>query len=450
MGMIWDGQQHADLVAEEARVKGLLAEASLRMHDDHASDKPWDEKRLADYTAAGIRHAQLTRELETVRGERRGLELLEPRAVKKSEASAFTRWLRRGVKGLEASERALLVDPEPDDEAQGQGIRIVSGASRPLLATSPTDASGQEAVQETVVPNFVDALSYYGGVAKFAYKFQTSTGNNWKFPQVDAASQKGRIDGQTGAPAFPMTALDLPNISPANRGVIFTAHRSNSRWIKITREMLTDAVMDIESYAQLQALRRLGRIWNEAFTTGVAGVSTVGVVSSAAAGITAASQTAITWQELINLQGTINYAYRHADEAEGEFGLRARMGGKVGYMVSDSGEQAMKRLADSDQRPVWLPSLTEGRPNMFGGYPYVVNGDMAALAAGSVSFLFGNFSYYGIRTVGAVEFHRFWDTNTAEDGEIWCMAYARRDGRPIGALTAASTTEAWAKLTQAA
>ena len=247
-----------------------------------------------------------------------------------------------------------------------------------------------------------------------------------------------------------MTALDLPNISPANRGVIFTAHRSNSRWIKITREMLTDAVMDIESYAQLQALRRLGRIWNEAFTTGVAGVSTVGVVSSAAAGITAASQTAITWQELINLQGTINYAYRHADEAEGEFGLRARMGGKVGYMVSDSGEQAMKRLADSDQRPVWLPSLTEGRPNMFGGYPYVVNGDMAALAAGSVSFLFGNFSYYGIRTVGAVEFHRFWDTNTAEDGEIWCMAYARRDGRPIGALTAASTTEAWARLTQAA
>ena len=445
--MIWDEQKHADLTAEAAQKRGILAELSLRMNDVHASDKPWDEQRLAKYTADGVRHKQLTSEIALIESDRRELALLEPRSVKRSEASVFVRWLRRGEQGIEAAERHLLV-PADGRGASGPGIMLrASGPLRPTMTTASDAASGQETVQETVLPTIVDRLSYYGGVARAAYSFTTSAGNEYRIPLADSASQKGVIQGAQG---MQIPEQDLPVISPAGQQVIFYARNSNSQWIKLTREMLVDPVLDIESYAQQIALRRLGRAWNEALTeTQVGAGMPVGLVSAAAPGITAASATGFTWTELIELEYDVNRAYRSQDGEEGEGGLKPMMGGMIGWMVSDDAEKALKRLADDDQRPLWLPSIRDGRPNMLGGYPIVVNGDMDAVATGNVPVLFGNFGYYGVRTVGEVEFFRFMDSNTMEHQEVWCVAYARRDGRPYGALTAATTSEAWSRLTMA-
>lgn len=455
MGMIWDSQKHADAVAEEARLKGLLAEVSLRMHDEHASDKQWDEGRLARYGADGVRHRQLTDEIRLLAADRRALELLEPQAVRKSEVSPFVRWLRRGDSGLEDAERKIMLveaDGDVDSRVRGSGFRLLATPLRPRLATASDAASGQEAVQEMVAPTIVDTLSYYGGVSKAAYSFTTTGGGEYRWPHADAADQEGEIEGSQGNAA---SDLDLPDISPAARPVEFGAKTGNSRWIKLTREMMTDAGgsgIDIESYAHSVALRRLGRSWNKHFTVTQTGAGMpIGVVNAATGGVVAAAQETITWTEMINLQFGINRAYRERDEAEGEFSLASRrMGGMTGFMISDTAERAMLRMADGDQRPVWIPSLREGRPNTFAGWPYVVNGHMAELAAGSVSVLFGNFSYYGIRNVGSMEYYQFWDSNTARNRETWCIAYSRRDGRPIGALSAAGVCEAWAKLTQAA
>lgn len=448
MGMIWDEQKHADLTAEAAKKRGLLADLSLRMNDAHASDKPWDEQRLARYTADGVRHKQLTSEIALIESDRRELVLLEPRAVQRSEASVFVRWLRKGENGIEADERPLLV-PAEGRTASGPGIVLrASGPLRPTMATASDAASGQETVQETVLPTIVDRLSYYGGVARAAYSFTTSAGNEYRIPQADSASQTGVIQGAQGQP---VPELDLPTISPAGSQVTFYARNSNSRWIKLTREMLVDPVLDIESYAQRIALRRLGRVWNAALTTTQVGAGMpVGIVSAAAAGVTAASATGFTWLELVELEYDVNRAYRSREDGEeGEGGLKPMMGGMVGWMVSDSAEKALKRLADDDQRPLWLPSIRDGKPNMLGGYPIVVNGDMATVETGNVPVLFGNFGYYGVRTVSDIEFFRFMDSNTMENQEVWCIAYARRDGRPYGALTAATTSEAWSKLTMA-
>ena len=59
------------------------------------------------------------------------------------------------------------------------------------------------------------------------------------------------------------------------------------------------------------------------------------------------------------------------------------------------------------------------------------------------------FGYYGIRTVRSVEIFRFMDSRTMQKNTIECLAFSRRDARPMGAIVS-SACEAYASLTMAA
>ena len=258
-----------------------------------------------------------------------------------------------------------------------------------------------------------------------AQQFVTGTGGEYRIMQEGAAGQEGEIfaDQDTA-----VSALDLPNIGVQT----FGAKTASSKPIVLTREMLQDAQIDIAGYAERQALRRMGRIWNKAFTTTQTGTGLpVGVVSSALAGLTTATATAFTWVEVTNLVYTINRAYREMGE-EGEGGFNAEMGGMTGYMISDGAEKQLRVLEDADDRPLWVPSTREGVPNALNGYPYVVNGHMAAPASATTPVLFGNFSYYGIRTVAAVEIFRFMDSRTMQKNTIEILAFSSPRRPPDG------------------
>ena len=228
----------------------------------------------------------------------------------------------------------------------------------------------------------------------------------------------------------------------------FGSATASSRPIILTREVLQDAVFDIQRYAERQAVRRLGRVWNKAFTATIANAGPLGVVSTAKAGVTAAGQTAITWSELVSVIYQVNRAYREMGEG-GEGGFDAETGGRIGYMISDDAERAVRVLTDGDNRPLWVPSPREGVPDMLNGYPYAVNGHMASVVASAVPFLFGNFAYYGIRTVAEIEIFRFMDSRTMQRNTVECLAFSRRDGRPMGAV-AGGKCEAIAAITMAA
>ena len=436
--MRFDPQRLADLVDEESRLNNTLQEISTELNEMQASDAAWDDPRQATYERLQLRHGQVTRELQTVRAERQRYELREPEAARRASVTAFARWLRGGENALEAAERERYLGDITDVGLPGGG-----GQTFRLQAASASDAtSGQEAVQEEIPPRVIDRLAYYGGVSRMAQQFMTGTGGEYRLMQMDAASQEGEI---LGAQDTAVTELGLPDIGVQT----FGAKTASSKPILLTRELLQDVVFDVQSYAERQAVRRMGRTWNKAFTTTQAGTGMpVGVVSSATAGVTAASQTAITWTELTNLIYAINRAYRETGEmGEGGFGVEG--GGRLGYMISDAAEKAARVLTDSDGRPLWVPSTREGAPSMLNGYPYVVNGNMASVAAGNVPILFGNFAYYGIRTVRSIEIFRFMDSRTMQKNTVECLAFSRRDARPMGALVS-SACEAYAKLTMAA
>ena len=73
---------------------------------------------------------------------------------------------------------------------------------------------------------------------------------------------------------------------------------------------------------------------------------------------------------------------------------------------------------------------------------------LAVAAANTRPPLFGNFSYYGIRTVNSVEIFRFMDSRTMQNNQVECLAFSRRDGRPMGGV-ASNICEAYATMVTA-
>lgn len=433
--MRFDPAKLTDLVTEESRLTAELQTVSVRMNERAATDE-WDEGKLSAHTADNIRHAQLTRERDSVRAERQEYEGLTP-ASREAQEGVIARFMRGGDDALSAEELESFAEGEDwrSERVAGQGRGLIIRS--PQAATRSDDVTGQDAVQETVAPRIVDTLAYYGGTAKVAQHFMTGTGGDYNIPQMDADGDEGYIIGAQNTDRS--TDDPLPNITD----ITFTAKTFTSDFIPVTREMIQDSVFDIQRYVERQAVRRIGKISNRAFTVTQTGSGLPqGIVSGAAAGVTAAGADTIAWKETVDLEYSVNRAYREMGE-EGEGGFMPEGGGMIGYMVSDDCEKNLRTLVDTDGRPLWMPSIRQGTPNMFNGWPVVVNGHMAAVTTGAVPMLFGNFAYYGIRTVRAIEIFRFFDSKTARQNRVECVAFARRDGRFMG------PTDAIKKLTMA-
>ena len=350
--MVWDGAKLTELVAEESRLKNLLADVSTKCNEMQDSDAAWEDGRLATYSALEMQHGQVTRELETIRHEKNAMQLLEPSAAKRAHKSAVGRFLRSGLDGLEDAE---IEAAKPQEGEKSNMPTSRAGESFMIRAATASDAtSGQEAVEEDIQPRVIDALNAYGGVAKMAQQFMTGAGGEWRYIQEDAANQTGEfLDAQNTA----VTAQDINNLGV----VTFSSKTVSSKSIGLTLEMIQDAVFDIQTYIERQAVRRLGRRWNRAFTTTDSSLTggPLGVVSTATTGISAQSATAVTAEELSDVEYAVDGAYVDGEEM-GEGGLMAEMGGRIGYMLSRDMEKLLRKLKDSDNRPLWLPSIREG------------------------------------------------------------------------------------------
>ena len=452
----------ADLVEEESKLSARQRELATECNEMQASDTAWDEPRTAKYQRMQMEHAQVSRDAESIHRERVSYEGFEPRRAQAGHDGTFARFLRGGLNGLDAAEQKEHA-PSADQQLLGGGmegfsIKLPSLAEIQAvlrygpLAISTGDAANksESLVQETIPPRIVERLAYYGGVAKAAQQFMTAMGNPFPIPQMDARAEEGEL---LAAEATAITDDDLGNMGNQT----FSATTASSKGIQLSRELVNDAVFDVQAYAERRALRRLGRIWNKAFTVTQTGTGLpVGVVSTAAAGLTATANTAITYPEFVELIYSVNRAYR--EDYEGADGADAEMGGRLGWMMSDDCERLIRALTDGDMgagRPVWVPSmdgvasLASARPATFLGYPVFVNGHMDPVTAGNIPCLFGNFSYYGIRTVNSVDIFRFLDSRTIQNNAVECIAFSRRDGRPMGAIVS-SNCEAYQKLTMLA
>ena len=104
-------------------------------------------------------------------------------------------------------------------------------------------------------------------------------------------------------------------------------------------------------------------------------------------------------------------------------------------MCNDTTYKLMKLMTTdpNSYRPLWLPALTRGAPDIFDGDPVWINQDMAD-GASAKALIYGDLSKYLIRDVMGVEVTRLVE-RYAEYRQIGFMATARADGDLLDAGT---------------
>ena len=445
----YDRQRHDEMVAEEARLSESITQLREQLNEYAEGDAAPSSEGHRTYMVRADRYIRTREERAELREELRAMALLEPERVHASRNSMLTRFLRRGFNGISQEEReAFTADPADfaDDSLPMMGGAGVEGITIQGATTSDA-ASGQELVQEEIVPEVVERLVDFGGLDMMCRRIMTATGNQLRWPGADNSANKGEILGQQDA------AVNAQDLEPFTV-VTFNARTASSRPIRITREMLADGIIDVGSYAEDEAVRRMGRAWDDEFTDEGDGTGTRArsLKNSVTVGHNQTTADMITYEDLVALIYSVNRAYRVGRE-RGEGGRSTTVGGgRKGFLLTDEAERAMMGMKDAEDRPLWIPSIREGEPDRILKWPYEVTtaltGDHTS-APNTPYMWFGDFNYFGIRTVGSVEIFRFFDSRTAQNNAIEILGFSRRDARAMGAQGggAAGTTEAIKSLT---
>ena len=250
----------------------------------------------------------------------------------------------------------------------------------------------------------IDKLEEENIFRQHAHVITTASGDR-KIPLVKAKGIAAWIDEEAQYPESD-NIFDITSIG---------AHKL-ATMIKVSEELLNDSVFDIPSYVAAEFARRIGAAEEEAFFTGDGTDRPLGVLTDGGAelGVTAASATAMTFDEIMDLFYSLKSPYRR----------------KAAFYMNDSTVKAIRKLKDSNGQYLWQPSLTAGAPDTLLNKPIYTSPYMPTIAAGAKSILFGDLSYYWVADREGRSFKRL-NELFAPTGQIGFLASERVDGKLI-------------------
>ena len=275
-------------------------------------------------------------------------------------------------------------------------------------AQSHTDSAGGFTVPEGFVNQLEASLLTYGGMREVSTILRTASGNSLPIPTVSDHANVGAILAE--------------NSQVSEQDVTFgqitmSAFKYSSKLIRVSAELLQDSAIDLESFIGGALGERIARILNTHFTTGDNSSKPQGI-SASGAGKTAGSASAITFDELLDLQHSLDPAYR----------ANAR------FMMHDSTFKSVRKLVDDQNRPIFMNDLSATSPGTLFGVPVVINQDVAVIAASAKTIYYGDFSKYLIRDVQDFTLLRL-EERYADFHQVGFVGFSRHDGRILDAGT---------------
>ena len=268
-----------------------------------------------------------------------------------------------------------------------------------------TDSEGGYLVPDEFEATLVEKLEEENIFRTLANVIQTSSGDR----KIPVASTKGTASWIDEEGAF--TESD-----DAFSQVTIGAYKLGTM-IKVSEELLNDSAFDLEAYIAKEFARRIGAKEEEAFFTGDGSGKPLGVLAAsggAETGITAASATAVTADELMDLFYSLRAPYRR----------------NAVWIVNDSTIKTIRKLKDGNGQYLWQPALTAGAPDMLLGRPVKTSAFMPSIEAGARSVLFGDLSYYWIADRQSRTFKRLGEIY-APNGQVGFLGSQRVDGRLV-------------------
>lgn len=187
--------------------------------------------------------------------------------------------------------------------------------------------------------------------------------------------------------------------------------------IKVSEELLNDSVFDLPGYIAKEFGRRIGNKEEDAFFNGDGSGKPTGIfhtTGGAQVGITTASATAITADEVIDLFYSLRSPYRK----------------NALFVTNESTVKAIRKLKDGEGQYLWQPSLKEGSTDTILGKRILTSAYVPQITAGAKTIAFGDFNYYWVADRQGRAFKRL-NELYATTGQVGFLATQRVDGKLI-------------------
>lgn len=316
---------------------------------------------------------------------------------------AFGSYIRGGMDELTPQQRAIF--QRAKGTIDGKLLRDLSVG---------TAAAGGYTVAQAFYQKLIEAQKAFGGMAEVSQVITTATGATMPIPTESDVTNAATIVGEGVAGN---TSVD------ATFGAVNMGAYMYRTVVRVSLELLQDSAFDVEAYIARKMGIRFARGKNAHFTTGDGSGKPTGITAAsggAATGKTGTTgqTTSVIFNDLVDLEHSVDPAYRKA----------AR------WMLHDLSLKVIKKLLDSQNRPIWMPdyatSVGGGFPATLLGYPYTINQDMPQMAANAKSIAFGAFEYYMIREVMGVMILRLTE-RFADNGQVGFIGFARADGKYV-------------------
>ena len=185
---------------------------------------------------------------------------------------------------------------------------------------------------------------------------------------------------------------------------------------RVSVDLLKDSTFDIEAYLRQEFARAFGIAEEEAFCVGNGTTQPTGIFTEngGTVGVTAASATAITVDEIISLVHALKAPYRK----------------NAKFLMNDATVALLRKLKDQNGQYLWQPSVQAGVPDRLLGYEIYTSPYVPVAQAGDLAIAFGDLKNYWIGDRAGRTVQRL-NELYATNGQIGYVATERVDGKVI-------------------
>jgi HK97 family phage major capsid protein len=326
--------------------------------------------------------AQAREVLDIAQAEKRGLSAEENTKIARIEAdidqadTAIETARKLAEREARASEAAASFAPSmPAQENSDADIlrSIASGEMRgyDFAREARTLVPSANTVGQSFYDQVFQIAQLVGPMLTVSEVFNTTSGENLVIPTVTATSSAGSV----------AAAGTITESNPTFSSITLGAEKYGAL-VQVAQELVTDAGFNISSYIAQQLGTSLGLQANSVLTTKLSAAA--GSVVTGGTGVAGAA----SYENLIDL------VYGIAD------GARVLPG--LGFQMSKSGIAAARKLKDGAGNYIWTNSAVPGQPATLLGYPVYENPNVAAVATGAKSVLFGHLPSFKVRVAGGI------------------------------------------------
>lgn len=319
--------------------------------------------------------------------------------------SAMDKAKRQGL--VDVKGRSLVVRLNPVDQQLRQLQRSMAYGnpeSRALAFGAGAGNVGMLGPTDEFINTLETNMLLHGPMLQTSEIWRTDHGRPMVGPYVDDTANEGDIVGEAAA----VSATADPTFSEQ----VWNAYKVRSKKVIYSAESEEDSVFNLPGLLGGLLGERIGRGTNRYCTTGTGTAQHEGIVIGAALGVTAASATAFTADELIDLEHSVDPAYRM----------------NAAYMLHDTTLAYIRKLKYSGSTE-YIYSFSNGALNTINGRPFQVNNHMsAARTTGQKLVLFGELAKYKLRQVREIRIRRYVELHGDNDQD-GIQAFLRSDGK---------------------